>query len=199
MGCGDVVIVECMIYDAVILTGGRSSRLGGQSKGSLRKDGATLLDRILAAAHGARRIVVVGDDEVPSGVLRTREHPPFGGPAAAIAAGRALLRVEPSDYTLVLACDVPDAAGAVDALLAHPVGPHGSIAIDADDRDQYLLALYASEQLDAAISTASHANASVRSLVQMLELERVRVPIGSTDDVDTWDDAERLGIAPTVD
>jgi CTP:molybdopterin cytidylyltransferase MocA len=71
-------------YDAVILAGGRGSRLGA-SKPDLRVGGLRLLDIALAAASGAGRIVVVGDVDVPTGVLRTREEPAFGGPVAALA------------------------------------------------------------------------------------------------------------------
>ncbi|WP_043436145.1 NTP transferase domain-containing protein, partial [Arthrobacter sp. I3] len=78
-----------MEFDAIILAGGRSSRLGGVPKSGLIYDGATLLERSLRAAGAARRTVVVGPDPggLPGGVLTCREEPPFAGPAAAIAAG----------------------------------------------------------------------------------------------------------------
>jgi molybdopterin-guanine dinucleotide biosynthesis protein A len=44
----------------VILAGGKSTRLGGVPKAQLRYDGATLLQRAVAAARGAGRAVVVG-------------------------------------------------------------------------------------------------------------------------------------------
>ena len=57
-------------------------------------------------------MVVVGDADVPSGVLRTREDPPFGGPVAALDAGLAALgRAHgQAPWTLVLAADLPDLA-----------------------------------------------------------------------------------------
>lgn len=110
-------------FDAVILAGGRSSRLGGVPKQSLMYDGDSLLRRSAAAAGGARAAVVVGPDDgdVPAGFLRCREEPAFGGPAAAIAAGMAALagaggRRPP--LTLVLACDMPNVGQAVAALKA---------------------------------------------------------------------------------
>ena len=51
-----------MEFDAVILSGGRSSRLGGVPKSGLIYDGATLLERSLQAAGGAAAAVVVGPD-----------------------------------------------------------------------------------------------------------------------------------------
>ncbi|HEY9358528.1 MAG TPA: NTP transferase domain-containing protein, partial [Arthrobacter sp.] len=58
-------------------------------KQALTYDGATLLQRSLAAAAGAQSVVVVGPDPglLPVGVLTCREEPPFAGPASAIAAG----------------------------------------------------------------------------------------------------------------
>ena len=85
-----------MEFDAIILAGGRSSRLGGVPKSGLIYDGATLLERSLRAAGAARRTVVVGPDPggLPGGVLTCREEPPFAGPAAAIAAGLAALAAD---------------------------------------------------------------------------------------------------------
>jgi molybdopterin-guanine dinucleotide biosynthesis protein A len=140
-----------MPVDAIILAGGRSSRLGGVAKASLLHDGRTLLQLAIEAARltdGA--IVVVGPDAEPTGsdaeptepVRFVREHPVFGGPAAAIAAGlHALREEEPSSAPLrspsaplrspsaplrspslsrgvaILACDMPGAAPALAVLL----------------------------------------------------------------------------------
>lgn len=79
-------------FDAIILAGGRGSRLGGLRKPELALDGRRLVDRALAAAAGARRIVVVGDAEVPEETPHTREDPPYGGPVAALEAGMAFLQ-----------------------------------------------------------------------------------------------------------
>ncbi len=51
-----------MDFDAVILAGGRSSRLGGSPKAGLVIGGQTLLERALQAARGALAMVVVGPD-----------------------------------------------------------------------------------------------------------------------------------------
>lgn len=119
-----------MEFDALILAGGRSSRLGGVPKSQLMYDGATLLSRSLSAAAGARATVVVGPDpgELPAGVLTCREEPAFTGPAAAIAAGMAALERARGPLraamTLILACDMPKADQAVAALRA-ALADHG--------------------------------------------------------------------------
>ncbi|MEO5992343.1 MAG: NTP transferase domain-containing protein [Arthrobacter sp.] len=70
-----------MEFDAVILAGGRSSRLGGVPKSGLIHDGATLLAGALRSARGAVAVAVVGPDPgpLPRGVVRCREDPPFAG------------------------------------------------------------------------------------------------------------------------
>jgi molybdopterin-guanine dinucleotide biosynthesis protein A len=202
-------------FDAIILAGGRSSRLGGVPKTRLAVDGATLLERSLQAARGARRTVVVGPDPggLPPEVLGCREDPPFAGPAAAIAAGLSALAGAgsgvraaggPAPLTLVLACDMPRVAGAVNALLdALATGPDrgrdGAVAVSADGRTQPLVGLYGTAALRRAVAGAARRNAlaggSVFALLASLELWTVPVPPGSTDDVDTWDDASALGVS----
>lgn len=190
-----------MEFDAVILAGGRARRLGGVSKAHLVQGGRTLLQLALAAAGDANRVVVVGDggvDPSPS-YVRVREFPEFSGPVAAVAAGLGQLAPGHRELTLVLACDIPGAAAAVAALRERADSLHlcladGIIAVDSEDRNQYLLALYVTTSLARRLSSLSPQNSAMKDLVHGLELHRVRVPVGSADDVDTWHDAERLGV-----
>ena len=193
-----------MDFDAIILAGGRSSRLGGSPKSALMFDGATLLERSLAAAAGARHTVVVGPPVagLPPRVLTSREDPPFAGPAAASAAGLAALRgAGPADKVLVLACDMPGVGAAVRALReALPgSGADGVMAASADGRLQPLVGFYGTAVLERAVQEAAARNAlvhgSVFALLASLDVQAVAVPAGSTDDVDTWDDAAALGVA----
>jgi molybdopterin-guanine dinucleotide biosynthesis protein A len=203
-----------VLVDALILAGGRSSRLNGVPKARLRYRDRTLLEQTLAAvstkatAHpvAVRSIVVVGDvadSSLPPDVLVTREEPQYSGPAAGIAAGLTALGPAnpiPSDYTLVLACDMPgiDAAVAplLSALLAQP--GDGVIAVDGRNRLQPLAAAYGTAQLTAAAETNRAAGIleglSTFQLIAGLALTNVTVPQGATDDVDTWADAERFGV-----
>jgi CTP:molybdopterin cytidylyltransferase MocA len=130
---------------AVVLAGGRSSRLSGRAKAALAGPGGTLLERAVrnCAAVGALGIAVVG----PAGELRphlvvephlaarirwTCENPPFGGPARGIAAGVAALLEWPPV--------APDAGATGSALAwgasrearaeAGPVGAAGSTGAD---------------------------------------------------------------------
>lgn len=199
-------------FDALILAGGRSSRLGGAPKQQLVFKGSTLLERALAAASGARRTVVVGPDggRLPEGVLRCREEPVFAGPAAAIAAGLGVLSQEGQqpEYTLVLACDMPlvaDAIRVLKASLAPAAGrPADAVMACSDDgtpggRPQPLAAFYRTAGLQQAVADLSARgaliNGSVRSLLASLDVQLVTVPAASTADVDSWEDAAALGIS----
>lgn len=198
------------IFDAVILAGGRSARLGGVPKQGLTYDGETLLRRSVAAAGGARAVVVVGPDvgQNPAGTLSCREDPPFGGPAAAIAAGLAALeKAEGSQppLTLVLACDMPNIGQAVAALRegllasGEAAAGGGVMAVSEDGRRQPLAGFYSTAALQRSAAELAAkgelTNASVRALLASLDVKPVAVPAGSTADVDTWDDAAALGVA----
>ncbi|MES2092712.1 MAG: NTP transferase domain-containing protein [Actinomycetota bacterium] len=189
-----------MIFDAIVLAGGRASRLGGVSKPELLVDGRSLLSLALAAASGARRVVVVGPAAVPAGVLVTQEDPPFGGPAAAIAAGiNAIAPETPADFVLVLAADLPNSAAAVVELLGRASeGADGVVATDDSGRRQPLLGLYRAGPLTEAVLAQGPGirNLSVRALLSPLDLVEVTVPDGTTDDIDTWADAAGFGISP---
>ncbi|MEO8093375.1 MAG: NTP transferase domain-containing protein [Pseudolysinimonas sp.] len=196
-----------MIVDAIVLSGGRSSRLGSVAKSELSFAGHTLLHRTLSTVAGSRQIVVVGpppQEPLPDGVLRTREDPAFGGPAAGIAAGMEMLAAfteKRGDAVLVIACDMPHVDAVipllVDGLARYP-DADGVVPIDADGYRQLLAAGYRSSALTAAI-TAQHRAGSlhglpVSRLMHDLELATIDVPDGATADVDTWEDALRWGV-----
>jgi molybdopterin-guanine dinucleotide biosynthesis protein A len=208
-----------MSVDAIILAGGRSSRLGGVAKASLLRDGRTLLQLAIDAARAAGgRIVVVGPAvETTAPVRFVREHPAFGGPAAAIAAGLDALRdgvaAEGLAQVAVLACDMPDAAPALTAVLdaatdtaTTGTDTDGWVAVDDSGRDQSLLAVYHREALERRVAalrasqpSGDLAGVSVRELLAGLVLRQVPIPDGGSADVDTWADATELGVVTPVE
>jgi molybdopterin-guanine dinucleotide biosynthesis protein A len=211
---GDALVSreQTLLIDAIVLAGGRSSRLGGVPKSGLLYRNRALLEHAVASVRTSRRTVVVGDVVVGDAdagrqsrqVLITREDPPFGGPAAGIAAGIALLaRTDPtpSDYLIVIACDMPRIAAATAMLLEPlPCPPHidGIIARDAEGRLQPLAAVYRTTALSDAVERRQRSGdvhgLSVFELIAGLNLAPVTVPRGSTDDIDTWPDAARFGM-----
>lgn len=139
-----------MKFDAIIVAGGRGSRLGGRDKPLLAHGGSTLLEHALRAASSANRIAVVGPTELNPVIsdyaqgaaagqilTLTREYPAFAGPAAAVAAGLHSLGegtagevpapVEQAPLTLILAADLIDPGPVVEGIVAHAgdqaVGP----------------------------------------------------------------------------
>lgn len=192
-----------MIWDVLILAGGRGSRLGGVDKGALRLGDATLRERLAPSLRGARSIVVVGSEPlagVPS--VLVREKPAFGGPVAAVAAGLDVLAAD-SPVLALLAIDLPYAAEALPLLLDAWVGAaeqvDGIVAVDSTGWRQPLLAVYGSGRLRAAVADLARdrggvGGSSMRQLLAPLDLRELPVPDRLAADVDTPADAARLGI-----
>ena len=173
-------------WDAIVLAGGRATRLGGTPKADLVVDGRSLLDRTLDAVSGAARVVVVGDVEAP-GAIVVQEEPRFGGPVAAIGAGLAEVT---SPWVLVAACDYPFVAEAVDPLLDARAGD-GVVAVDAGGRRQHLLCVLSTSALQAAVAAQeSLTDLAVHRLLAPLDLAEIALPARATLDIDTWHDQE---------
>jgi len=175
-------------FDAIVLAGDTARRLGGTPKHSLVVDGQTLLARTLAAVAGAATIVVVGDPDlrpIVGKVELVREDPPLAGPAAGIGAALPYVSAE---RVIVLACDHPYVADAIEALL-DAGGRDGAIAIDAEGRRQNLTFVARTEALRAAVARQpSLVDLAVHGLIEPLELAEIEVPARALQDVDTWED-----------
>jgi molybdopterin-guanine dinucleotide biosynthesis protein A len=180
---------------AILLAGGRGSRMGGVHKPLLDVGGITLLDAALGAARAAHcdPIVVVGPrneahrEAARPGALWVREDPPFTGPAAAIVAA---LPFVDAPWTLVLACDLPRAADVVEALRATPVSGDGMCLTDQHGRRQWLAGLYRTAALREAAAAMPDAgrDAPVRALLGGLTITEVAASGAIAFDIDTWDD-----------
>ncbi|MFC8273895.1 NTP transferase domain-containing protein [Streptomyces sp. NPDC057271] len=182
-------------YDAIVLAGGGAKRLGGVDKPGVRVGGRALLDRVLAGCRGAGRTVVVGGPrETVRPVVWAREDPPGGGPLAGLGAG---VREVGADLVLVLSADLPfldedTGRRLLDALDAAP-GFDAVLLVDADGRDQPLLAAYRAAALrrEMDLLTTTHGTLSglpLRLLTQGLRLVRVTAAPLASFDCDTWED-----------
>ena len=194
-------------FDAVILAGGRSSRLGGVPKAGLVLEGVTLLERTCAALADAGQMVVVGPEArtgggraMPGAPSFVREEPAFTGPAAALVAGFRTGAGSRAPWCAVVACDMPRVAELVDVLLAEAAASDDDASLVAFDggRSQPLAALYRSDDMAAAVAAVLAAgtadNLSMRSLLASVRTRPVPVAPGTTHDVDTWADARVLGV-----
>lgn len=189
-------------FDAIVLAGGRGSRLGGSVKPEVVVGGRALLDHALAAVVDAQHVVVVGPPSVArDGIATVLEDPPDGGPVAGLAAGLAAL--EPTGLVVVLACDVPRAGRALPALVAAASSApeiDGARLVSADGHPQHLVAVYRSSALSGALARLGDPHgASMRALVADLALVDVADTDDSGADADTWPDVERLDIELTAE
>ncbi len=179
--------------DAIVLAGGRGSRLGAPSKPEFVLGGRRLVDVALSAVSSARRIVLVGPGPAPEGVLVTREDPPFGGPVEAVAAGFAALD-DHAAWTVLLACDLPSAEAGVARLLSAEPAPEddGVCLMDQDGRLQWLLGCYRTDAL--ARRLGDRGEPPLTAMYRLLEpLRLLGLPADPTitDDIDTPADAAR--------
>lgn len=170
--------------DAIVLAGGRGSRLAGADKAALVVAGKSFLERSLDAAEGAARIVVVGPRrDVPRQVTWTIEEPRGGGPVAAIAAG---LNHVTDEAVAVVAVDLPFLTPDHLSTLGVAAREHdGAIYVDEGGRDQPLAGVYKTVMLREALARIGEpTGASVASLVHGFVLARI-VDAIVTKDCDT--------------
>lgn len=184
---------------AILLAGGRGTRVGGAAKPLFEVGGRTLLARAVDAAHaaGCEPITVAGPAFDPRMPVRwAREDPPFTGPAAAVVAALATWPDDGPEWTLMLACDLADPERATRRLLADaPLLPGDADGIclgDASSRPQWLTGLYRTAPLRAAASGLPDAGRDqpVRALLADLAITVVNDPDGGAD-IDTWEDLTR--------
>jgi molybdopterin-guanine dinucleotide biosynthesis protein A len=180
-------------YTAVVLAGGRAARLGGQAKPQLEVGGRTILAAVLDAVADATHRVVVGPRQaVPEGVVQVREHPPGGGPVAALQAGLAEVS---TDVVAALAGDLPFLTRSLVTELRRRLTGDGVLVVDDTGRDQLLLGVWRTAALRTAVVDV-HGPTSLRKVFAPLAVRRLRpqVPPGTPPpwlDCDTPSDLAR--------
>lgn len=189
--------------DAIILAGGRASRMGGVDKPAIIIGGRSMLDAALAAVAGCVRTVVVGPQrpELTSAIRQVREVPPGSGPVAAVDAGLRALGAAASPLVVVLAADMPFLTGAVVVELIRHATESGADAVFAADesgRPQYLTGVWRRSALAAALAKLdSLVNQPMKALVPT---DTVTVAMPGIADCDTDEQVRRArAAARTVD
>lgn len=215
---------------AVVVAGGASRRLNHVPKASLSDGTSTLLDCALEAVAAASPRVVVGPESLPlpPEVLRTREDPPFSGPAAAIHAGLECIAADcersqtpAPDWCLILGVDTPRIAPAVQQLIAAAQGVEQTCAERAADYSptdsEVPTGSEASEgfwgvaegvyqplvgiyrfEAIRSVFSTGTTDASVRSFLRRLNPVAVEMSAADTADVDTWEQAQALGYTTSL-
>jgi molybdenum cofactor guanylyltransferase len=187
--------------DAIVLAGGRSSRMG-QDKALLRLNGRTLLEHTVGICNViADSTIVVADRadryaHLQLDAVQVADDKPHLGPLNGLLAGMRHVRGE---STVVVACDMPFLDRKVLSRLRDLLDRHDAVVPLANGRWQSLHAVYAariSSAIEQQLATGQH---SMRELLKRLsireyapsEVERQRL-LRSVTNVNTPDDFHQL-------
>jgi molybdopterin-guanine dinucleotide biosynthesis protein A len=180
-------------FAAVVLAGGRASRLGGADKASIEIAGRSLLEHALDAVMDASEVVVVGE-QVPTDrpVTFVVEDPRYGGPVAGLLTGRdALLRRFPT--LAVLAVDMPRLTPATFRRLHEAaVGHDGAVLTDPAGRRQPAFVVDTGRLDDVRPDRETQHGAALRTLLDPLDLAPVPSAGDEHRDIDSWADLRDL-------
>ncbi len=185
-------------HAAIVLAGGRSSRMG-RDKLAMTVAGQSVLQRTVEASLSwAQLVVVVGPQ--PRGwhqdtrVIFTLEEPRFSGPAAGICAAIPPIaaRADKDAEVLVLAGDLAFPKRVLAALVTASMGPDGTVLRDLEGWPQHLAGRY---MLPALVSAKEEhpdpRDISVRRLLCGLQLTELPVPESVSADLDSPEDFSR--------
>ncbi|PWV79208.1 molybdopterin biosynthesis enzyme [Nocardia neocaledoniensis] len=180
--------------DAIVLAGGRASRMGGVDKPAIVIGGRSMLDAALDAVRECGEIVVVGPHrpELDARITQVREVPPGSGPVAAIGTGLTALGAGTAPWIVVLAADMPFlTADTVRQLLlrANESTTDAVFAIDSSGRPQYLVGVWQREALTSALAGLDAlVNQPMKAIVPT---ETTLVELPGTTDCDTEEAVRR--------
>ena len=148
-----------MRIEAVLLTGGRSTRMG-MDKAKLEIEGQPMAERIAGElAQAGCPVTVLGQEALPSYAF-VQDDRPGEGPAAALTAFR-----PSADWVFVASCDLPRFRGTVVSVLAREIGGQDAALPTIGGIPQYLCALYRASAFDL---WRAHPARSMRELTERL-------------------------------
>ena len=165
-----------MTVGAVVLCGGKSSRMGTQ-KAFLTIDGETFLSRTLSQLQDFDEILISANDtggDLPAGYPVAADRYPACGPMGGLHAALSLCR---SDALLAVACDMPRLSPALPRLLLSHFdsGADAVIPVTADGRYHPLCAIYRKTLIPIF---EEHLRAGKCKLITALPEDKVRfIPI----------------------
>ncbi|PWN03439.1 molybdopterin-guanine dinucleotide biosynthesis protein [Nocardioides silvaticus] len=180
-------------FAAIVLAGGRATRLGGADKATIELGGRSLLERALDAVVDAAEVVVVGQ-QVPTErpVTFVVEDPQHGGPVAGLLTGRDWLFGH-YPWLAVLAVDMPFlTATTVRRLHDAAVGHDGAVLVDPDLRRQLAFVVDTARLAEVDPGLEARHGRPVSMLLDALDLVSVPALGREHRDVDSWTDLRDL-------
>ncbi len=168
---------------AVILAGGRSSRMG-QPKATLRFGPATIIERLIAELYPAfeELIVVVAPTGVETFAAETllcdslprirllRDQDTFAGPVPALIHGLHAVR---NPIAFACSCDLPLMRAEVARALCKLIGDSDAVVPEIAGRGQPLCAAYRKTALDKIERLADGGASRLTAIVERLDCRRV--------------------------
>lgn len=157
-----------MNLTAIVLCGGRSTRMG-QDKSALRIGDETMLERIIRiAATVAGEVMVVGRRDQHGATVHDAIEDQ--GPLSGIAAG---LAASTTDLNLVIACDMPLIRAAVLKRLVGEIGDHDACVAIVDGHASALCGVYRSRIAGEARALLDSGERRVMRLLDRVQTKRV--------------------------
>jgi len=182
-------------WTALVLAGGRGSRLGNVDKAAITIGGRSTLDRLLSSLPERVPVVAVGPQRpTPRPVTFRQERPLHGGPVAGIAAG---LDAVTTPFTVLLAVDMPWAGALVEQLVAEFASCRAAalVPLDGSGFRQPLCAVVRTDALRQALCTLGEPRGrSLRDLMALIDVQERplgEAELGWVEDIDTPDDLRR--------
>lgn len=189
----------------LLLTGGRSTRMGRDKATMLLPDGATWAERAARLLAGVSAPAIEVGPGV-SGLLAVPDDEPGGGPLLAVIAGwRRLCALGGELPTIVLACDLPRLPGEVLTRLASFTGRESVVPV-IDGRPQWCCGRYSPSCLHGAAALAAAGRRDLKALgeaangsLRLVDPIELGAPAASLADADGPGDLAALGLAASPD
>jgi molybdopterin-guanine dinucleotide biosynthesis protein A len=182
-------------WTALVLAGGRGSRLGNDDKAAITIGGRSTLDQLLSSLPEGVPVVVVGPERPTQRPVSFRwERPIHGGPVAGIAAGLEAVR---TPVIALLAVDMPWTGRLIEKLMAEFAGSGAEalVPVDGSGFRQPLCAVVRTDTLRGALRALGEPQGrSLRDLMSLINVrERLleQAEMGWVEDIDTPDDLRR--------